>query len=350
MDATERPVADLPAQRDGQEVIHLDRVEKVFEVRRRAGLLRREKREVRAVDGLSFSVGRGEVVGFVGPNGAGKSTTIKMLTGILTPSSRHPARRGRRTRPRPGPARPPYRRRLRPAHHPLVGPAAARLVPAHPPHVPRPRRPLPGEPRPVRRTPRPRRPAGRPRTAALPRPADARRHRGGPPARSRGAVPGRADHRPRRRLQGQRPALPRRPQRRTRHHRPAHHPRPHRHRAALPPRHGHRPRPPHVRRRGRRAPPDRRGGAHPRRRPRHRDGAHRAGVGPHRQGRGPPPVARLPGRAAGRADRRRDRRRMAAGRPLPPRTRHRGRHLPDVRGAFEQAEGGRPCPGEPSAS
>ncbi|MFE7218009.1 ATP-binding cassette domain-containing protein, partial [Streptomyces albidoflavus] len=87
MDATERPVADLPAQRDGQEVIHLDRVEKVFEVRRRAGLLRREKREVRAVDGLSFSVGRGEVVGFVGPNGAGKSTTIKMLTGILTPSA-----------------------------------------------------------------------------------------------------------------------------------------------------------------------------------------------------------------------------------------------------------------------
>ncbi len=38
-----------------------------------------------AVDGISFQVGRGEVLGFLGPNGAGKSTTIKMLTGMLTP-------------------------------------------------------------------------------------------------------------------------------------------------------------------------------------------------------------------------------------------------------------------------
>ncbi|WP_344237125.1 ABC transporter ATP-binding protein [Kribbella hippodromi] len=47
---------------------------------------RRTRREVRAVDGLSFSVEPGEVVGYIGPNGAGKSTTIKMLTGILVPS------------------------------------------------------------------------------------------------------------------------------------------------------------------------------------------------------------------------------------------------------------------------
>jgi ABC-2 type transport system ATP-binding protein len=40
-----------------------------------------------AVDDISFSVGRGEVLGFLGPNGAGKSTTMKMVTGFLTPSS-----------------------------------------------------------------------------------------------------------------------------------------------------------------------------------------------------------------------------------------------------------------------
>jgi ABC-2 type transport system ATP-binding protein len=40
-----------------------------------------------AVDGISFSVQRGEVLGFLGPNGAGKSTTMKMVTGFLTPTS-----------------------------------------------------------------------------------------------------------------------------------------------------------------------------------------------------------------------------------------------------------------------
>ncbi|MFE3180860.1 ATP-binding cassette domain-containing protein [Streptomyces violascens] len=69
------------------DLIELDGVEKVFEVRRKTGRLRREKREVRAVDGISFRVPRGEMVGYIGPNGAGKSTTIKMLTGILTPSA-----------------------------------------------------------------------------------------------------------------------------------------------------------------------------------------------------------------------------------------------------------------------
>ncbi|MGW0879538.1 ABC transporter ATP-binding protein [Streptomyces sp. NPDC002671] len=68
------------------EFIHLDRVEKVFEVRKKTGFLKRERRQVRAVDSLSFGVARGEMVGYIGPNGAGKSTTIKMLTGILTPS------------------------------------------------------------------------------------------------------------------------------------------------------------------------------------------------------------------------------------------------------------------------
>ncbi|MEU6844789.1 ATP-binding cassette domain-containing protein [Streptomyces sp. NPDC046716] len=71
----------------GDPLIELDGVEKVFDVRRKAGFLRRERREVRAVDSLTFSVPRGEMVGYIGPNGAGKSTTIKMLTGILTPSA-----------------------------------------------------------------------------------------------------------------------------------------------------------------------------------------------------------------------------------------------------------------------
>ncbi len=71
---------------DDDALISLDGVEKVFDVRRRVSLMRREKRQVRAVDGISFAVARGEMVGYIGPNGAGKSTTIKMLTGILNPS------------------------------------------------------------------------------------------------------------------------------------------------------------------------------------------------------------------------------------------------------------------------
>ncbi|MCU4748247.1 MULTISPECIES: ATP-binding cassette domain-containing protein [Streptomyces] len=68
------------------ELIVLEDLEKVFQVRRKAGRFRRTRTEVRAVDGISFTVRRGEMVGYIGPNGAGKSTTIKMLTGILTPS------------------------------------------------------------------------------------------------------------------------------------------------------------------------------------------------------------------------------------------------------------------------
>lgn len=49
--------------------------------------LRREKVIKNAVDGVSFSVEEGESLAFIGPNGAGKSTTIKMLTGILYPTS-----------------------------------------------------------------------------------------------------------------------------------------------------------------------------------------------------------------------------------------------------------------------
>jgi ABC-2 type transport system ATP-binding protein len=50
-------------------------------------LLIPEYKMVRAVDDISFSIEKGEMVGFIGPNGAGKSTTVKMLTGILVPTS-----------------------------------------------------------------------------------------------------------------------------------------------------------------------------------------------------------------------------------------------------------------------
>jgi ABC-2 type transport system ATP-binding protein len=51
------------------------------------GLFRREYKEVRAVDGVSFAIEPGEMVAFLGPNGAGKTTTLKMLAGLIYPTS-----------------------------------------------------------------------------------------------------------------------------------------------------------------------------------------------------------------------------------------------------------------------
>ena len=50
-------------------------------------LFNKKEEIVKAVDDISFTVEKGEILGFIGPNGAGKSTAIKMLTGILTPTS-----------------------------------------------------------------------------------------------------------------------------------------------------------------------------------------------------------------------------------------------------------------------
>src|SRR5207253_1850806 len=49
-------------------------------------LFKRKYKEVHAVEGVSFSILPGEVVGFLGPNGAGKTTTLKMLAGLLHPT------------------------------------------------------------------------------------------------------------------------------------------------------------------------------------------------------------------------------------------------------------------------
>jgi viologen exporter family transport system ATP-binding protein len=72
-------------------VVHVRDLRKTFDVPEREaglkaatkGLVRRRTREVKAVDGISFDVAPGEIVGFLGPNGAGKTTTLKMLSGLL---------------------------------------------------------------------------------------------------------------------------------------------------------------------------------------------------------------------------------------------------------------------------
>src|SRR5438094_1599967 len=51
------------------------------------GLFRREYKEVKAVENVSFTIEPGEIVGFLGPNGAGKTTTLKMLAGLIYPTS-----------------------------------------------------------------------------------------------------------------------------------------------------------------------------------------------------------------------------------------------------------------------
>ncbi|MFY9752434.1 MAG: ATP-binding cassette domain-containing protein [Candidatus Acidiferrales bacterium] len=78
-----------------ESLIHVEQLSKHFRTfKRREGiwgsiqnLFVREYRTVPAVDRVSFSIERGEMVGYIGPNGAGKSTSIKMLTGILVPTS-----------------------------------------------------------------------------------------------------------------------------------------------------------------------------------------------------------------------------------------------------------------------
>ena len=76
-------------------IVRVSRLTKVFKTFRREeglaaalkSLVKRTATETAAVADVSFTIAPGEMVGYIGANGAGKSTTIKMLTGILTPTS-----------------------------------------------------------------------------------------------------------------------------------------------------------------------------------------------------------------------------------------------------------------------
>jgi ABC-2 type transport system ATP-binding protein len=68
-------------------IIEARELRKDFTVVEKAGRVRRTRRTVAAVDGIDLVVEPGEMVGYIGPNGAGKSTTLKMMTGVLTPSA-----------------------------------------------------------------------------------------------------------------------------------------------------------------------------------------------------------------------------------------------------------------------
>src|SRR5207247_8559047 len=63
-------------------LIEVDGLRKDFAVTRKTGVLRRARAVVHAVDGLTFSVERGAIVGYIGANGAGQSRAVKMLTGM----------------------------------------------------------------------------------------------------------------------------------------------------------------------------------------------------------------------------------------------------------------------------
>lgn len=73
------------------EIIKVENLQKTFKVKEKISfwndLIKPKYNKIKAVNDISFSVNKGELLGFIGPNGAGKTTTIKMLSGILWPTS-----------------------------------------------------------------------------------------------------------------------------------------------------------------------------------------------------------------------------------------------------------------------
>jgi ABC-2 type transport system ATP-binding protein len=89
------PAPVPPGTFPGDIVVELSGVTKVFYQKQRSerlsealrSLVRPVVREVRALDGVDLQVRRGEIVAYAGPNGAGKSTSVKLLSGLLSPTS-----------------------------------------------------------------------------------------------------------------------------------------------------------------------------------------------------------------------------------------------------------------------
>lgn len=80
---------------DKERVIIVDKLVKTFEVTQKdpgitgsiSSIFKPKKKTIKALNGISFSLSEGELVGFIGPNGAGKTTTLKVLSGLLYPTS-----------------------------------------------------------------------------------------------------------------------------------------------------------------------------------------------------------------------------------------------------------------------